>query len=93
MKALLKIIVLAAVLPVRLANAKKYLACEYFERGYGGRECHMDKNTTIDSEGYEYALPEVDETIKTLEFAKNKKIQFLPDYVGRQMPKMLRLIA
>lgn len=66
----------------------KDLVCEYFVSGYGGRECYMNNYTVIDSENYSFL--EVDETIKTLIFYGNKKIEFLPDYVSRQIPEMLR---
>lgn len=86
MKTIAAFIVLVAVSASIVAA--KDLVCEVFSPGYGGRECYMNNYTVIDSE--DYAFPEVDETIKVLIFYGNKKIEFLPEYVSRQIPEMLR---
>lgn len=69
----------------------KDLACEKFIPGYGGRECYMNNYTVIDSE--DYAFPEVDETIRELNFFGNKKIEVLPIHVAKRIPELLRYNA
>lgn len=87
------IVFILRVFVLRVEGLSNEILCESiidFSWGYAGKHktCDMDGTTKIDSLGFVIAASK-DETIAAIQFARNKKIFYLPEKVNEKFANLI----